>query len=351
MSPDVLLSSRPLSNSVRDRTLFMGRREDVSQVLKAVNFGVNVLVLGPRGAGKTSFLHTCEWELEQQNRRTVWVSGAFVESAMELLDAVAYQFEVPRSVYQSGFPEVAVANLGAISGRREPVGGPAPLPAAIREFASRLESKREGQPDPRHWVVIIDDLRPEVGHALFGRARDELWSLPLVWIAAGDKARTADYLKPPADSFFGKVIELGPLDDDAAASILRTRALGQLSDDLVRRITEQAHGNPRRLITLATEAVLGGPESLRALERDSATVARLRELGPSAQRLWEALVPMKQAAANDVELLDRVGWSRVRASQVLNQLEAAGLVESSTEKAQHGRPRKVYRIRSTSDRP
>jgi hypothetical protein len=329
----------------------MGRREEVSQVLKAVNFGVNILVLGPRGAGKTSFLHTCEWELEQQNRRTVWVSGAFVESAMELLDAVAFQFEVPRSVYQPGFPEVAVANLGALSGRREPVGGPAPLLTAIREFASRLEIKREGQPDPRHWVVIIDDLRPEVGHALFGQARDELWSLPLVWIAAGDKARTADYLKPPADSFFGKVIELGPLDDDAAATILRTRALGQFSDDVARRITEQAQGNPRRLITLATEAVLGGAESLRALEQDSATAARLRELGPSAQRLWEVLVPMNQAAANDVELLDRIGWSRVRASQVLNQLEAAGLVESSTEKAPHGRPRKVYRVRTALNQP
>jgi predicted transcriptional regulator len=31
---------------------------------------------------------------------------------------------------------------------------------------------------------------------------------------------------------------------------------------------------------------------------------------------------------------------------VLNQLEKAGLVESSTDKTQPGRPRKVYRIRS-----
>ena len=101
------------------------------------------------------------------------------------------------------------------------------------------------------------------------------------------------------------------------------------------------------LITLATDALVEGAESATyALERDTETAARLGKLGPSAQRLWEALLPMEQATANDAQLLDRLGWSRVRANQVLNQLEAAGLVESSTEKAAHGRPRKVYRVRA-----
>jgi predicted transcriptional regulator len=92
------------------------------------------------------------------------------------------------------------------------------------------------------------------------------------------------------------------------------------------------------------DTVLSGDgDATEALNRNAHASRRLRELGEPAQRMWQALVPMGQAAANDPALLDRLGWSRVRASQVLNRLEDAGLVESSSEKAPHGRPRKVYR--------
>ena len=55
----------------------------------------------------------------------------------------------------------------------------------------------------------------------------------------------------------------------------------------------------------------------------------------------------RPVAASDEELLDRLGVTRERASQVLKRLENEGLLESFTEPAERGRPRKLFRIRDT----
>ena len=52
------------------------------------------------------------------------------------------------------------------------------------------------------------------------------------------------------------------------------------------------------------------------------------------------------ASASDKELLDRMGWTRERAAQVLGQLEDKGLVVSSSERQARGRPRKYFAGRS-----
>jgi hypothetical protein len=343
MATEALLSSRPLSDSAHDRQLLIGRKDALTQVVKAVAFGLNVLVLAHRGYGKTSFLHTCDWKLRQEHHRTIWINGAFMEDASDLVDTVAFQLNEARE-RRIGSP--AEQAIGMMTGSRVAMGQPAQVLGAIRHLASRLGQKKEETPVKRP-VIIVDDLRADVAHDLFGRARDEVWSLPLIWLVAGDKARSADYLKAPADSFFGRVVELGPLSPPEASEVLRSRTQGELPEDVAAKIVGQAEGNIRRLITLATDALVeGGRSAAGALERDSKTAERLRKLGPSAQRLWEAVLPLSQVTANDPVLLDRLGWTRVRASQVLNQLEAAGLVESSTTKAGQGRPRKVYRLPS-----
>ena len=307
-------------------------------VVRAVDFGLNTLVLGPRGSGKTSLLHSCEAEQERSGRPTVWISGAFIESALELIDAVAFKLEAPRQAYYPGVADT----LQQAYGQRVVMGAPNPTLSAIREFASRLEQREAQQERP---LVIVDDLAPEIAHGVFGRARDEVWNLPLLWVVAGDTARSAAYLKPPADSFFGRVVELSRLSDADAIALLRARVDDRLPIEVLQRIVEQAYGNPRRLIALAAEALLGnGDHATGVLDRDREFMERLRELGPPAERLWTVMVPLGQVSAHDEALLNQLGWSRVRASQVLNQLEKAGLVQSSRERAAHGRPRKVYRV-------
>lgn len=334
-----LLSNRPLSESVRDRHLLVGREEAVRQVVRSPRYGVNTIVFGTRGIGKTSFLHTCQWELQKQGRRTILVNGTYPENALDLLDQMAYQLQFPREDYLAGAADL----LNALTRRREVVGGPDKMVAAIRNLRSQLEKR--GEPEGGREVVIVDEPRPDAAHGLFGRARDELWTLPLVWLVSADKARRADYLKPPADTFFEKVVELAPLDDAQAHRVLETRAPAALTPDIAQRIVGQAQGNPRRLISLAIETVMADTDDVSGtLDRADATFGILADLGPSAKRMWDALAVLNnQAAANDPALLSQLGWSRVRASQVLNQLEKAGLVDSTTEKTGQGRPRKVYR--------
>src|SRR2546421_10505652 len=95
--PEETLSSRPLSTSARDRALLIGRAEAVTKVVKAVMLGLNTMVLGGRGVGKTSFLHLCEWQLQHEGRKTVWINGAFAIRAVDLVEQVGYELESPRT--------------------------------------------------------------------------------------------------------------------------------------------------------------------------------------------------------------------------------------------------------------
>jgi hypothetical protein len=57
------------------------------------------------------------------------------------------------------------------------------------------------------------------------------------------------------------------------------------------------------------------------------------------------LESLGRASASDDELLNRLGWTRGRASQVFGQLEEAGIVTSSPLRGERGgRPRKVYEL-------
>jgi hypothetical protein len=342
------LRNRPLSGSDRDRELLKGRESDVQHALRAVDFGLNTLVLSRSGMGRTSFLRTCERELKQRQRTTVWVAGALLESAQELLDIVAYQLKVPRTEFEPSALTSFAETFSFVSGRHKVQGEPWPLLNLIQGLRSRLESRNQAE-SPTPDIVIVDDLRPEIVHTLFGRARDELWSLPLLWIVSADKERAADYLKPPADTFFGRTIDLAPLAESDAMDVLKSRVGDRLGEVDASRIVSEAQGNPRRLLTLAIDALIDDEEGTvdAALEKRRTTAEKLEALGPSAQRMWELLEQRGQAATNDPILLGHLGWSRVRASQVLNQLEKAGLVESSRESGSRGRPRKVYRIPST----
>jgi DNA-binding MarR family transcriptional regulator len=49
------------------------------------------------------------------------------------------------------------------------------------------------------------------------------------------------------------------------------------------------------------------------------------------------------ASASDERMLSELGWSRSRATQVLRELEQAGLVKPSSERNDSGR-RKVYAL-------
>ena len=192
--------------------------------------------------------------------------------------------------------------------------------------------------------MLLDDPSPETVHTLFGRARDQLWNLPVTWMVSGDEQRSGDLLKPPADAFFGRVVQLPELSEAEAAELLALR-IGDLDDAMRARVMKSGQGNPRRLLLCAADALLDdelGEEDGR--DPAGATEAALEMLTPAARRLWDALLPMGQASATDEVLLRQLGWSRQRAGQLFQQLVDANLVEVGQEHVSQGRPRKVYRV-------
>src|SRR5439155_8207693 len=114
---------------------------------------------------------------------------------------------------------------------------------------------------------------------LFGRLRDELWELPLVWLVAADERGAGLYREPPADAFWQRVVTLPGLEESAAAELLRRR-LGeeQLTDAVMQQLIDAASGNPRRLITLAHDVVAEGADPAALVERDRALQERIKSL-------------------------------------------------------------------------
>jgi len=317
------LSGRPLLDTRPDHELFVDRVDEMGRVRAALSQGLNCLVVGERGSGKTSLVRALVFEARQQadpaDQRLpdlIYVRGAGAESASELLARAADAL-----AQHQGDPPVD-RSQGAASGLIEELG----------EGAGRGIV-----------IMALDDAPAGAGNALFGTLRDELWSIDLRWLVTVATADSGALMRPPADAFFESQVELAPLPVGASIEILRRR-MGEVPDRLLEEVAEIGGGNPRRLLDVARE--LGGDYSQwsafasAAAEREKALTA----LGRSARMLAAELEALGGASASDDRLLSRMGWTRPRAVQVLAEMEKAGLVTASSEKTGQGRPRKVYRV-------
>jgi hypothetical protein len=316
------LSGRPLHGTEADSALFVDRERDLEAVEQAVKRSTNVLVLGDRGTGKTTLLRRAAQDLARDGMRAVFVEGGLATSAPEFLSLLQY--------------------------RVAPESAPIRAKGAAEELLERVEALgRSLEAADRPVVVLVDELpAAEVGHTLFGRLRDSLWQLPLQWVVAGDVADRAVYLRPPADAFFPRVVVLGPLDLEASIELLRARiSPKEASDRRLREIAANAEGNPRALVSLASRTLLGGEDLHEVATHRVRQREALEELGQPARRVAAALEAAGRASASDDQFLARLGWSRSRATQVLRELEEAGIVTGSLERREGGRPRKVYELR------
>jgi DNA-binding MarR family transcriptional regulator len=189
-------------------------------------------------------------------------------------------------------------------------------------------------------VLLIDEPSAEIGHTLFGRLRDEVWQLPFIWVVTTDDRNRAALTRPPADAFFPVVIELDPLTYLQAAELLRNR-VSNLSDADLQTLVRIAGGSPRRLLNVARDLTINERSAQQLLEEDSRRSAILNGLGESASLLLAFLEEHGASSASDNDLLEELGWTRARATQVLNQLEDAGLLVGRRQK---GGRRKLYEL-------
>jgi DNA-binding transcriptional ArsR family regulator len=322
------ISQRPLSGSDADRRLFVDRAEETAAVLRALDLGFNVLVVGDPKSGRTSLLRHVERLVGDSGRRTAFV------------DALSHE----------GLPGLLEALRGALGASPGP-----PSPAGPTSTVSESDVAALAPVDPAPAdaaTVFVDNLTPGVAQALFGRFRDALWQLPYQWVVAGLLVRRSEYLEPPADSFFDSIVELGSLSEEDARSLLRRRieTAGDSEDaHLLERSMEQivkgtVERTPGALLAGARATLLrGAPDSAFADLVKLQTQAN--SMGRGHAMVFSELEAMAPVHAGDERLLQRLGYTRPRIVQILKDLEKEGVVESRRE----GR-RQMYYIKSGSGR-
>jgi Cdc6-like AAA superfamily ATPase len=327
------LSGRPLYANAADEPLYVAPVDVVARIERSIERELNTLVLGERGSGKTSLLQhlLLRTRTDRSPGRAAYVDASIARSPIDVIELIREQLGIDVRAGES-VAEVLRASGDPGSGAQE---------ASL--LLQRLEPLRDGAP----CVILLDGLgADDIAHTLFGRLRDELWGLPLTWVVTAAEAERSRFLAPPADAFFETVVELEPLSALEQLALLRRRLPGEWS--ALEPLVDAGRGNPRQLLGQAREVLVSGRPIDEVLWAHYTREDRARALGVSAVAMLDVLESLGQpVAASDVSLLRRLGVTRERATQVLNQLEAEGLVESFSAPSERGRPRKLYRIRET----
>lgn len=366
----LFLSQRPLTRGDVDRNLFVGREEELARLGRASRLGLNVLVLGARGAGVTSLLNQHARQLEDGGRRVSLVSGTAAESLAELATAIRIGVEGrrpertetvlrhPETVLQH--PEVfsaarryarlfnELAEVKTIPGDPDPLASLRGVEDSLSEGGSEEGTEAEGS-EGRLVVILDGTLKPGLVHDLFGRLRDEVWELRWTWVVAGRLDRRGEYLEPPADAFFDDEMVLGPLEPEQARQLVSARVASATTEELadatrirarLDQIVGRSDGIPRRLLAAARDTLLSTSRQTRIVDEALAAAASLGKTELAAMHYLLAAGP---ASASDAEFLTDLGVSRSRATQVFKRLEASNLVQVSEMRTARGRPRKLYR--------
>jgi DNA-binding transcriptional ArsR family regulator len=325
----MMLSGRPLLATAADRR-YLVERTEADVVLGYVRAGMNTLVLAERGMGKTTFLRHLEQRLEDEaSINTVYLDGHRLGDAAMILLAVRDRLEGPRT------PIGESLRMAAMPFTPNPV-------EARNEEALQLVRELAADAEKRKASVLLDDPNPETTHRLFGRLRDELWQTGLVWVVAGDQARRQQYLTPPADAFFERIVQLAPLTYTQQRDLIRRRMGRQDDRELLDVRVESGH--PRALLTALRDAASSADDVHVLLARRAERETRAAgKLGRLESMMLAEIEDGATASASDPDWTGRFGISRQRAQQALAALEREHLVCAERLPGPSGRPRKVYR--------
>ncbi|HEY2439253.1 MAG TPA: hypothetical protein VGI07_03430 [Solirubrobacteraceae bacterium] len=334
---------RPLAQSRADQRRFVDRTREAQEIVGAVGAAEPVLVLGEPGSGRTSLLNHVAWLLarEPDPRESVLVPGELARDPAQLLGVLVARLQ--RLAEPDGPRGRWLDDLRALSMPDGPFGH-AVQPAILMELVDLLGERLADLQRPV--CLMIDGISPAVAHGVFGTLRNELWALETAgWVVAGDAGAGPLYREPPADAFFERVVELGPLSETDGAKLLRAH-IPELSDTEIEAAVAAGGGNPRRLLRAAADVQAGRqptPSATGQLANQAVDVA-----GPLAGALVEYLAANGPAAASDRRLLGQIGASRQRASQLMHQLESAGLLETleQHEPGRRGRPSRRFAVKT-----
>lgn len=313
----LLLSQRPLGTSDADHRLFVDRASELARVRRALELGLNVYVHGPPGIGRTTFLR----QLQRDWPEARFVNLGRFDTQPERLDALVAAVTGEPVVWHRGEPPMMALSRTVAAFRGETARSIDDPLQDLRDATQSLEGRSP-------CVLLVDDLPREDCQQLFGRLRDEMWEIPILWIVAG----TARHLDPPADSFFEEQVDLSQFDRDAFREMARQRAASGTPDErkkLLRAAQAVAASvapcTPRQAISVLRDIYLTD-EVAEVSKRVAELQASRAGLKPSAVKVLDALTAHGPTHAGDGALLASLGVSRSRVVQILGELESKGLV-------------------------
>ena len=329
---------RPLAQTRGDQRLFVDRADETKELLRCISGSQPVLVLGEPGSGRTSLLNHVGWHRGRETPRqeSVLISGELARDSAQLLGVLVAR--VSRLAEPPAPRTGWIDDLRALALPDGPF-GQVLAPAILMELIDLLGERLAAL--PREVCLMVDGIAPTVAHSVFGSLRNELWALEGArWVIAGDLAAEPLYREPPADAFFEQTITLAPLTATDALKLVRAH-LPDLPTSQIEAAIAAGRGNPRQLLRVAAGRAPANPMTETLTEQATATA------GPLAGALVEYLAVHGAAAASDPRLLSQIGASRQRASQLMHELQSAGLLETLEyhEPGRRGRPARRFAIR------
>jgi energy-coupling factor transporter ATP-binding protein EcfA2 len=289
---------------------------------RAIDAGLNVLIVGPSGSGKTSALRM----LAQQpsTPSPVYIDLTRAATAVEALVVIADALGAPR-------PTALSTPMTSFS-----------QPARQVPDSELLELVRSIGRAPAALLLVDDPPRGDEGHRLFGRLRDELWQLEHQWVVAASPGTAVALDRPPANAFFELRLELGGLDDEQQREMLRRRLPdqpGQTIEALIGRVDR-----PRELVALARNAILEGGSPTEAAAQIERINKRLADLSDLERAVVTFLRSHGGAFSSDPSLLAALEISQAQAAKVLKTLAGKGVLAPHPQRHGQGRPRTVYEL-------
>jgi energy-coupling factor transporter ATP-binding protein EcfA2 len=328
----MLLQTRPLYDNVADSQFFV-TPDAWDGVIRALQRGLNVALVGARGVGKTTLLRQMQMVLRNNGERVVFVDATAAADTFEIA------VRVRDALLGQPAPMVASARLATSAFSADP----APLAGASRALAEVL---REIGRTERTTILVDASASAEAVFGLFGRMRDVLWQQEHQWVVAIEETDRATALKPPADAFFDSVVILQPWSINELVDLLARRADANSPwpRDLLIGAATGANGSPREALRVLSDALVHDRDASVLLDARGRLLDHAAELGRPTGMLMAELLSRGQASPSDKDLQVSLGVTRSRLTQMLRQLLASELVTAESERGDGpGRPRIVYR--------
>ena len=320
--------NRPLLPTASEQAGYLRRPAIDDAMERAVDRGRNLLVVGEVGSGKTTALHHLVFKLAEDE---IPVAYCNLLPARTLLDAIALLRDALEDVIELNPLRERLAAAARV-GDQDPV--------------TLVELVRALGGGPSDLRVLLDDPNADIAFDLFGRLRDDVWQLGYSWVVAASPQVAAALSRPPADAFFERRVELFGLNAIERRELLRLREPG-IDITALYGLVEHGPDSPRALISAVDNIREVGPA--RYVEGLAARESKAAMLGRAAAMLVAEMEALGAVSASDELLLRRLGWTKQRASKVLNQLEEVGLVRSFSLREGSGRPRRMFELRPPED--